>query len=67
MFIIRYIKQSDIDWAEKWLDRRLTATEIEAKKSEVKVESERGAERLVDHLRETGHIAAYYTEEELRG
>lgn len=63
--IIRYIKQTDLDRAEEWLERRLTPEEIEAKKSEVRVETEKGAERLVEHLRLSGHIASAYDEHEL--
>lgn len=64
-YIVRYIKQSDIDKAEEWLGRRLSAEEIERKKSQVRSDTERGAERLVEHLRLTGHIASYYHESEL--
>lgn len=35
------------------------------RKSEVKVASESGAQRIVDMLRMSGHIATYYEESEL--
>lgn len=64
-FIVRYIKQDQIDSMERWSGKRLTAEEIEARKSEVKVATKAGAERVVESLRMTGHIAAYYEESEL--
>lgn len=64
-FVIRYIKQSDIDNMEKWSGKRMTAEQIEARKSEVRVATEGGAKRVVEFLRMTGHIAAYYEESEL--
>ena len=41
-----------------------TAEEIEAQKSQVKVQSESGAKRVVESLCMTGHIATYYEETE---
>lgn len=66
-FVIRYIKQSDMDNMEKWSGKRMTAEQIEARKSEVKVATKAGAgaERVVESLRMTGHIATYYEESEL--
>lgn len=64
-YIIRYIRQEEIDRAERWLERPLRAEEVEAKKLEVRVETLGGAERLVSHLRATGCIASFYEEHEL--
>lgn len=64
-FIVRYIKQEHIDNMERWSGRKMSAEDIEARKNQVKVESKAGAERLVEHLRLTGHLASYYDEFEL--
>lgn len=64
-FIVRYIKQSDIDSMGRWSGKIPTAEDIEARKSQVRIESEAAAQRIVDMLRTTGHIAAYYEESEL--
>lgn len=64
-FVVRYIKQSDIDSMGKWSGKKPTPGEIEARKSQVKVATEAGAQRVVESLRMTGHIAAYYEEFEL--
>lgn len=64
-FIVRYIKQERIDSAERWLQRKLTAEEIEERKDALRVETEDGASRLVNHLRSTGCIATFYHESEL--
>jgi hypothetical protein len=65
-YIVKYIKQSDIDFAERYMGRRMTALEVEAKKQDLKVDTEKGADRLVEHLRSTGCIATAYDEHELQ-
>lgn len=64
-FIVRYIEQKQIDNMERWSGKRLTAEEIEVRKSQVKIETRAGAERVVESLRLSGHIATFYEESEL--
>lgn len=64
-YIVRYIKQSQIDTIERLKGERVSTEAIERMKNEVRVDSEIGAERLVQALRESGHIASYYHESEL--
>lgn len=56
---VAYYRQRDVDRAEQFLGRKLTAEEAWAKADVVTVGSAKAAERLVEHLRLTGCVARW--------
>lgn len=60
MFIVRYVKQSSLDFAIQLRDGvPLTFDEMEKMKDSVRVETEGAAIRLVELLRKDGCLASY--------
>ena len=58
MIKIAYLKQTDIDLAERLLRRKTTWEERQGMMQHVSTDSgHSAAERLVEHFRLTGHIA----------
>ncbi len=60
MFVVTYIHPERIAQAEHRLGRKLTAEEIEARKSIVRLGSEEGARRVAESMRLEGFFASNY-------
>ena len=56
-FVICYLSQEKIDVIEGFLGRKMVWEEKDRMFTKVRTSDQRSADRLVEHLRLTGHIA----------
>ena len=64
MIVVRYVHQSTLDMVARLTGKTPTWEKIEEMKSSIKVSSVAAAERVVEALRLSGHIASWIETDE---